>query len=53
LEKTRCTRARLPAARVPAARTREIQISKFPPGSHQINTRTRRPANPLEKKQQK
>jgi hypothetical protein len=39
--------------------THEIQISKIPPGSHQINIRTRRtrctcrPVNPLERKQQK
>jgi hypothetical protein len=47
LKKTRYTHTSLPAARtrahVPAylyPPTREIQISKIPPGSHQINIRT-------------
>jgi hypothetical protein len=33
--------------------TREIQISKIPPSSHQINTCTRRPVNPPEKNSKK
>jgi hypothetical protein len=36
----------VPAPAYPHLRTREIQISKFSPGSHQINTRTHYPYPP-------